>query len=122
MEDYSKSKKKRLKRKAAEERRKEMEKSEEKTKAVFVKKLKKKMRNRANRSSKLFRAAVEMHHQGCCKNDASTAETKREGNELFKKAVRELDAANELGVRIKSVTKSTKPELELVKNGFGLQN
>ena len=42
MEDCSKSKQKRLERKAAEERRKEIEKNEEKTTAVFVNKLKEK--------------------------------------------------------------------------------
>ena len=63
-----------------------------------------------------------MHHQGCSKNDETTAETKKGGDQLFKKAVEELAAANELGARIKSVTRSLAPELELVKNGFGLQN
>ena len=87
---------------------------------VIIKKLKKKLRNRANRSSILFRKGVDLHGAGCSKNNEETREIKNEADRIIEKAKTELDYANELGKRIKEMAGGKTTDLTLEKNGFRL--
>ena len=77
------------------------------------------MGNRANRSAKLFRKAIEKHTEGFSANDARTEGLKK-GNEKMRAAVRELKRENELCGRVEAIKGCNRePELMPEKMDFG---
>ena len=62
---------------------------------------------------------MELHSEGCSKNNEETEHLKAEAGKKIKKAKEEINCANELGARIKEIIPNKNPGLTLEKMDSG---